>query len=155
MTLMSDPTIRRAKQADLAAIVALLADDALGRSREDPSLPSTRAMPRPSPRSKPIPINSWPSPTGRDRSSLASSSPSLPGSPGAASGGARSKACASHRARAARAWESECCNGQSGYAGSVAAGSCNLTTDKSRSDARRFYEKLGFTASHEGMKLAL
>jgi ribosomal protein S18 acetylase RimI-like enzyme len=30
-----------------------------------------------------------------------------------------------------------------------------LTTDKSRADAKRFYESLGFTASHEGMKLAL
>jgi ribosomal protein S18 acetylase RimI-like enzyme len=28
-----------------------------------------------------------------------------------------------------------------------------LTTDKSRLDARRFYEQLGFVASHEGMKL--
>jgi ribosomal protein S18 acetylase RimI-like enzyme len=30
-----------------------------------------------------------------------------------------------------------------------------LTTDKSRADARRFYETLGFSASHDGMKLAL
>jgi GNAT superfamily N-acetyltransferase len=30
-----------------------------------------------------------------------------------------------------------------------------LTTDKSRPDAKRFYESLGFVASHEGMKLAL
>ncbi|MBV8534375.1 MAG: GNAT family N-acetyltransferase [Alphaproteobacteria bacterium] len=30
-----------------------------------------------------------------------------------------------------------------------------LTTDKRRTDARRFYEALGFTATHEGMKLAL
>lgn len=30
-----------------------------------------------------------------------------------------------------------------------------LTTDKRRTDAHRFYEKLGFTASHEGMKLLL
>lgn len=30
-----------------------------------------------------------------------------------------------------------------------------LTTDKLRSDARRFYESLGFVASHEGMKLHL
>ncbi|WP_241037256.1 GNAT family N-acetyltransferase [Blastococcus litoris] len=30
-----------------------------------------------------------------------------------------------------------------------------LTTDKSRTDARRFYERLGFEAGHEGMKLAL
>ncbi|BAL92036.1 putative GCN5-related N-acetyltransferase [Actinoplanes missouriensis 431] len=30
-----------------------------------------------------------------------------------------------------------------------------LTTDKRRTDAHRFYERLGFTASHEGFKLAL
>ena len=30
-----------------------------------------------------------------------------------------------------------------------------LTTDKSRVDAHRFYERLGFTASHEGYKLQL
>lgn len=30
-----------------------------------------------------------------------------------------------------------------------------LTTEKSRTDAHRFYEKLGFTASHIGMKLKL
>ena len=30
-----------------------------------------------------------------------------------------------------------------------------LTTDKSRSDAKRFYESLGFVASHEGLKLHL
>lgn len=30
-----------------------------------------------------------------------------------------------------------------------------LTTDKSRTDAHRFYERLGFAASHEGMKLFL
>ena len=30
-----------------------------------------------------------------------------------------------------------------------------LTTDKARVDAHRFYERLGFVASHEGLKLAL
>lgn len=30
-----------------------------------------------------------------------------------------------------------------------------LTTDKARKDALRFYERLGFVASHEGMKLLL
>jgi GNAT superfamily N-acetyltransferase len=30
-----------------------------------------------------------------------------------------------------------------------------LTTDATRADARRFYESLGFTASHVGMKLPL
>jgi GNAT superfamily N-acetyltransferase len=30
-----------------------------------------------------------------------------------------------------------------------------LTTDKQRPDAHRFYERLGFAATHEGMKLRL
>ncbi len=30
-----------------------------------------------------------------------------------------------------------------------------LTTNKARKRAHRFYERLGFTASHEGMKLSL
>ena len=30
-----------------------------------------------------------------------------------------------------------------------------LTTDKSRPEAKRFYESLGFVASHEGLKLSL
>jgi GNAT superfamily N-acetyltransferase len=34
-------------------------------------------------------------------------------------------------------------------------GLVQLTTDKQRPEARRFYESLGFVASHEGMKLAL
>ena len=34
-------------------------------------------------------------------------------------------------------------------------GLVQLTTDKSRPDALRFYERLGFIASHEGMKLSL
>ncbi len=34
-------------------------------------------------------------------------------------------------------------------------GLVQLTTDKSRTDAHRFYERLGFVASHEGMKLVL
>jgi ribosomal protein S18 acetylase RimI-like enzyme len=35
------------------------------------------------------------------------------------------------------------------------AGLVQLTTDKSRKDAHRFYDRLGFKASHEGMKLEL
>ena len=34
-------------------------------------------------------------------------------------------------------------------------GLVQLTSDKSRLDVRRFYESLGFRASHEGMKLNL
>lgn len=35
------------------------------------------------------------------------------------------------------------------------AGLVQLTTDNSRPDAKRFYEGLGFVATHHGMKLAL
>src|SRR5699024_2393222 len=38
---------------------------------------------------------------------------------------------------------------------SEGCGLVQLTTDKERIDAHRFYEKLGFTSSHEGMKLNL
>ncbi len=34
-------------------------------------------------------------------------------------------------------------------------GLVQLTSDKSRADAIRFYEQLGFKASHEGLKLSL
>jgi GNAT superfamily N-acetyltransferase len=34
-------------------------------------------------------------------------------------------------------------------------GRVQLTTNKLRKDAHRFYERLGFVASHEGMKLSL
>ena len=34
-------------------------------------------------------------------------------------------------------------------------GLAQLTTDKRRSSAQRFYARLGFTATHEGMKLTL
>ncbi|WP_207005291.1 GNAT family N-acetyltransferase [Trinickia mobilis] len=42
-----------------------------------------------------------------------------------------------------------------GIARSAGCGLVQLTTDKRRVDAKRFYERLGFVASHEGMKLEL
>lgn len=38
-------------------------------------------------------------------------------------------------------------------AGEEGCGLVQLTSDKGRQDAHRFYEKLGFEASHDGMKL--
>ena len=42
-----------------------------------------------------------------------------------------------------------------GEAGRRGCGLVQLTTDKSRADAHRFYERLGFVASHVGLKLVL
>jgi GNAT superfamily N-acetyltransferase len=41
------------------------------------------------------------------------------------------------------------------YARQRGAALIQLTTDKRRDDARRFYERLGFVASHQGMKRVL
>lgn len=41
------------------------------------------------------------------------------------------------------------------YGRSRGAVLARLTTDKSRSDAHRFYERLGYEGSHEGFKLVL
>ncbi len=41
------------------------------------------------------------------------------------------------------------------YGASRGAGIIQLTTDKKRVDAKRFYESLGLTATHEGMKVYL
>ncbi|TKC81506.1 GNAT family N-acetyltransferase [Trinickia terrae] len=38
---------------------------------------------------------------------------------------------------------------------SAGCGLVQLTTDKRRENAKRFYERLGFVATHEGMKLEL
>lgn len=38
---------------------------------------------------------------------------------------------------------------------SFGAALIQFTTDKTRKDAHRFYERLGFVASHEGMKMSL
>ena len=40
-------------------------------------------------------------------------------------------------------------------AGKRGCGLVQLTSDKERTDAHRFYERLGFTATHDGMKLEL
>ncbi len=42
-----------------------------------------------------------------------------------------------------------------GLAREAGCGLVQLTTNKSRHDAHRFYQRLGFVASHEGMKLPL
>ncbi len=41
---MSDPVFRDARHKDLAAIVAMLADDELGKTREDPSSPEIYSL---------------------------------------------------------------------------------------------------------------
>jgi len=146
---------RRATRADLPAIIAMLADDPLGASREDPSDP-----PNPSYVAAFEAIE-------RDSNQLMAVGESegrviaclqitfLPGLSrlGQWRGQIESvRVAASARShgvgRTLFVWAIEQCR-QRGCA------LVQLTSDKSRPDAIRFYEGLGFVASHEGFKLTL
>jgi GNAT superfamily N-acetyltransferase len=152
---MSEPQFRRARRADLPAIVTMLADDTLGQSREDPREPldaryvtAFEAMDR-DPGQFLMVVELDGAVVGCLQLSF------IPGLSrlGMLRGQIESvRIAASQRGgglgRAMFAWA---------IAESRARGCglVQLTTDKARPDARRFYESLGFKASHDGMKLAL
>ena len=84
------------------------------------------------------------------------SSSTSPASPAGARSGCRSGG--PHRLQVAAAWagagqEDDGVGLDRGRARELAL--VQLTTDKSRKDAHRFYDSLGFTASTEGYKFAL
>lgn len=152
---MSGVDFRRARASDLAAIVRLLADDAIGRSREVASDP-----PHPDYMAAMAAIE-------RDSNQLLAVA-ELAGQvvgclqlsfiPGLSRRGMwrgqieAVRIAASVRGqglgRAMLAWAIGQCRERG-------CGLVQLTTDKQRPEARRFYESLGFRATHEGMKLAL
>ena len=146
-------TIRPATSADVPAIVRLLADDPLGASRETPEhlAPSEAAFAR---------IDADP----QHRLVVAELDSAVVGTlqltilPGLSRQGAtRGLVEAVRIASSARGgglgtqlltWAVE----------AARADGCalvQLTTDASRTDAHRFYERLGFVGSHLGFKLAL
>ncbi|MEJ5021925.1 GNAT family N-acetyltransferase [Ochrobactrum vermis] len=148
-------TIRKAVSGDLAAIVAMLADDALGARREDAGLPL-----RDSYRSAFAAIDADPNQllavVEHDGEIIGCMQISfIPGLSrrGMWRGQIESVRIASHIrgggiGRQMIAWAIERCRERD-------CGLVQLTTDKSRSDALRFYQSLGFTDSHEGLKLSL
>jgi ribosomal protein S18 acetylase RimI-like enzyme len=148
-------TFRRATDADLPAIVALLADDPLGRLREDPASP-----PNPRYQSAFSAIDADPNQllavVERDGAVIGCLQLSfIPGLSrlGMWRGQIESvRIAAGHRGsglgRAMFEWAiAECRTRRCGLV--------QLTSDKTRPDALRFYESLGFRASHEGFKLEL
>jgi ribosomal protein S18 acetylase RimI-like enzyme len=150
-------TFRRAGRGDLAAIVALLADDTLGRQREDASSPldaryvdafgAIDADP-----------NQLLAVVEREGDGEVIGCLQLSFIPGLSRRGQLRgqvesvRIAASHRGgglgRAMLEWAIAECRARG-------CGMVQLTSDKSRRDAVRFYESLGFRASHEGMKLEL
>jgi ribosomal protein S18 acetylase RimI-like enzyme len=149
------PSFRRATIADLPAIIALLADDPLGRTRE-------RAVTPPDPRyvgafvavdADPNQLLAVVELDGAVVGCLQLSF--IPGLSrlGQWRGQVESvRVAAAHRGgglgRAMMVWAIEQCRARG-------CGLVQLTSDKTRGDALRFYESLGFRATHEGMKLDL
>lgn len=149
---MSEPVFRRATTADIEAIVALLADDRLGAAREkpgDPAYAAAFATVEADPNQLLVVVER----DGRVVGCL-----QLTFIPGLSHCGAWRGQIESVRIAAG-----ERGSGLGRRVFGWAIGQCRargcamvqLTTDKSRTDARRFYESLGFAASHEGMKLVL
>ena len=141
---------RRATAADLDAIVALLADDALGRDREAPGDPRYRAAFDAIERD-PNQLLAVAEEQGEVVGCL-----QLTFIPGLSRRAATRGQIESVRVSAARRggglgramieWAIDRCR-ERGCA------LVQLTSDKARPDALRFYAGLGFTASHEGLKL--
>ncbi len=148
-------TYRRAQRADLPRIVAMLADDDIGAQREDATMPPNPryaaafdAINRDSNQYLAI-VETEGKVVGCMQLTF------IPGLSrlGMLRGQIESvRICSSMRGaglgRAMFEWAIEHCRAQG-------CGMVQLTTDKQRPDARRFYEALGFTATHDGMKLSL
>ena len=144
--------IRAAIEADLPAIAALLADDGLGRGREAPGDPAyADAFLRMS--AQPGNVYLVAERDGRvigclqftlihGLSRKGMSRAQIEGVRVAAESRGEGVGEALFRAAIDRARE-------------AGAGLVQLTTDRERADALRFYERLGFKASHWGMKLSL
>ncbi len=152
---MADVTFRSAQAADLPAIIALLADDPLGQQREDAGSP-------PNPRyveafraidADPNQLQVVATLDGEVIGTL-----QLTFIPGLARKGAWRGQIEGVRIAAAHRGSGL---GQRMFEWAIAqcrARGCSLvqlTTDKERPDAHRFYERLGLVGSHIGYKLAL
>jgi GNAT superfamily N-acetyltransferase len=147
--------LRRATRADLEGIVALLADDALGATREDPTLPLNANYEA---AFEAIAADPNQLLAVADNEGAIVGTLQLTFIPGLSRTGMwRSQIEAVRIAAEQRGaglgrimfeWAIEQCR-QRGCA------LVQLTTDVSRPDAHRFYEQLGFVASHAGFKLPL
>ncbi|SIR46867.1 GNAT family N-acetyltransferase [Micromonospora avicenniae] len=150
---MTDVIFREAAQADLPAVLALLADDVLGKARDFVEIDAAYEK-------------AFADITADQRNQfiVADADGELVGCyqvtyiPGLSRHGAeralievvrvRSDQRGQGLGRRMMTWAID-------QARERGCGLMQLTTDKSRHDAHRFYLNLGFVASHEGMKLAL
>ena len=152
---MGTISIRRARLSDVPAIVAMLADDALGQTREDASMPLAQAY-----RDAFAAIDSEPNQflavmTDGDHVIGTLQISFLAGLSlrGALRGQIEAVRIAGDRGgerlgQRLFEWAIETCRERG-------CRIVQLTTNKTRLDAHRFYDRLGFKASHIGYKLEL
>jgi GNAT superfamily N-acetyltransferase len=145
-------TIRPATQDDVPAIVAMLADDPLGARREQPGDPAYLAAftaLAADPRQLLVVAEQDGAPVGTLQLTFI---------PGLSRRGATRAQIEAVRVRADRRGSGlgqELVRWAIDTARERGCVLVQLTTDNSRTDAHRFYERLGFQASHVGMKLPL
>jgi GNAT superfamily N-acetyltransferase len=150
---MSALVIRTATRDDVAAIVALLADDPLGAAREDLDDPATydAAYDR-------VVADRGQRLVVAERDGAVVGTLQLSIIPGLSRRGATRSIIESVRiARDERGsgLGTELVTWAVDESRRLGCALVQLTSDASRTDARRFYERLGFTASHIGFKLQL
>ncbi|MFG3053621.1 GNAT family N-acetyltransferase [Kitasatospora sp. NPDC048239] len=150
---MNDLTIRRATSDDLSAIVAMLADDPLGATRESPDdlTPYLTAFAR---------IDGDPHQhlVVAERAGRTIGTLQLTVVPGLSRKGSTRTIIEGVRIHAderGTGLGSELITWAIDRSRELGADLVQLTSDATRTDAHRFYERLGFVQSHFGFKLAL
>jgi len=150
--MSADPVLRPARRGDLPAIQAMLADDILGRDREggaDEAVAAAFEEIERDPKS-----TFW----VVERAGRVVGCAQLTCIPGLASRGTKRglvesvRIASELRGKGLGRWLMGELIAKAREAG---CGIVQLTSDKRRADAHRFYEGLGFARSHEGFKLKL
>ncbi|MFE7564197.1 GNAT family N-acetyltransferase [Kitasatospora sp. NPDC057500] len=150
---MNDLTIRRATGDDLPAIVAMLADDPLGATRESPGdlTPYRAAFAR-------IDADPHQHLVVAERSGRTIGTLQLTVVPGLSRKGSTRtiiEAVRIHADERGTGLGTDLIRWAVDRSRELDAELVQLTSDVTRTDAHRFYERLGFVASHVGFKLAL
>ena len=148
-------TFRAATAADLPRIVAMLADDFLGRAREDADAESAGAYRRAFEAIDADPNNELLVACIGDRVVATLQLTFTPSLSYRASWRATVESVRTDAALRGRGIGAALMGHAIERARARGCAMVQLSTNKARTDARRFYERLGFTASHEGMKLML
>ncbi|GAA4758964.1 GNAT family N-acetyltransferase [Modestobacter marinus] len=150
---MSDVEFRRAVAADLPAVVAMLADDALGTTRESPDdlTPYERAFPA---------IDADPNQNlvvlVRDKVVIGTLQLTLiPGLSRKGTMRAQIEGVRVHSGERGTGLGTELFEWAIEESRKLGADLVQLTSDVKRPDAHRFYGKLGFSPTHVGFKLDL